>query len=110
MTFHFSQSAMTHVRGRPCPHCGCVVLERESRFGVELTHFKARIVDAVRRAGPEGIHKDDLLGLMYANARGPVSYWSLYSAIRRTNKLLRKAGKRIAGHSTLHVWRLVPLS
>ncbi len=92
--------------GRPCPHCCYVGPERELRFGVELTHFKARIVDAVRRAGPAGIHKDDLLALMYANARGPVSYWSLYSAIRRTNKHLRRAGKRIAGHTTLHVWRL----
>lgn len=94
--------------GPPCPHCGMVLnAHREPRFGVDLPHFRARLVDAVRRAGRDGIHKDDLLAIMYQHTRGPVSYWSLYSAIRRTNQSLRPAGKRIAGHTTLHTWRLV---
>lgn len=91
----------------PCPCCGLVILDREHRFGVELTHFKARLVDVVRRAGPDGIYKDDLHAIMYANTRKEGSYPSLYTAIRRTNALLAKAGKRIRGHSTEHVWRLV---
>jgi hypothetical protein len=69
---------------RPCP---------EIRFGVPLTPLKARIFDAVRRAGPDGIAGDAIireLGL-------PVCRTTLKSHVWQINDRLAESGYRIVG-------------
>jgi hypothetical protein len=44
-----------------CPHCGC-----EERLRVRMSPLKARIFDAIKRAGNTGISADDLWGIAFA--------------------------------------------
>lgn len=93
-----------------CPCCGQRTRKqpRVKRFGVEFTYFKARIIDVVRRAGPDGIHGDDLFGIIYGNARGRErTYRALTMAIYCINEQLKKGGPwRIRGRYGAKTWHL----
>jgi hypothetical protein len=51
-----------------CTHCGQVL--PNYRYGARLGPLAARIVDAVRRAGPDGIAPADLFEMIYADRPG----------------------------------------
>ena len=76
-----------------CPHCGHSLPKRGA--GVRLTPLKARIYEAVRRAGPAGIDADELFGLIYGGT--PASRWTLKAHIWQINDVLQDPGRRILG-------------
>lgn len=90
-----------------CPCCGRSMPTRETRFGVQFTSLRARIVEIVQRAGPDGIHKDDLMDIIYGSMAKRRSFYTLYSAICKINIQLEGTGNRIRGHSGWHTYRMV---
>jgi len=50
-----------------CPHCGQI---RRLRYGAQLGPIATRIVDAIERAGADGISPSDLFDLIYADRPG----------------------------------------
>jgi len=80
------------VRRFRCPHCGqpSVIY----RVGRRLTPLKARIFDAVKRAGKGGIDADDLFGLIFTEQH---SRHTLKSHIWQINDLLEDTGTTIHG-------------
>jgi hypothetical protein len=67
------------------------------RLGIRLNPIKARIFDALKRAGPDGIETEMLFDLIYAGR--PTQRTTLKSQIWQLNALLREAetGLRIRG-------------
>jgi hypothetical protein len=76
---------------RACPHCGQTL--PEVRFGVRLSPLKARIIDAVKRAGPDGIDADVLFWLIFSERR--VKRLTLKSHVYQINDLLAATEYRI---------------
>lgn len=46
-----------------CFHCGQEIPQERLRYGIELSPLKTRILDAVKRAGDDGIGGHDLFDL-----------------------------------------------
>jgi hypothetical protein len=74
-----------------CPACGGPM--REVRLGVRLTPLKAAIFDAIKRAGPEGISRDDLMAKEFSE--GAKHPWTLKSHICQINDSLVATDYRI---------------
>jgi hypothetical protein len=55
------------MHGATCPHCGQPLTTQ--RAGARLTPLKARIFDAIKRAGHNGIDADDLFKMIFTDAR-----------------------------------------
>ena len=75
-----------------CPECHRPL--PDLRLGIPLTPLKARIFDAIRRAGPAGIGGDAIiqeLGL-------PVSQTTIKAHVWQINDRLAETGYRIDGH------------
>ena len=65
------------------------------RHGVRLGPLRARIFDAIQRAGPSGVDADDLFDLILAE-RG-VQRTALKAHVWAINDLISDSGWRIAG-------------
>ncbi len=84
---------------RCCPTCG-QRLPSQSPLPKQV-HFspgQQRIVDRVRRAGPNGIPSDELLSFVYADDPDGGPLWAnatLHTRIWQINRKLRKIGKVI---------------
>jgi hypothetical protein len=63
---------------------------REVRLGAHMSVLKARILDAIRRSGPDGIAADELHGLVGCRSRA-----ALKSHIAQLNDLLVATDFRI---------------
>lgn len=77
-----------------CPHCGQPLPVK--RAGTRLTPLKARIFDAIARAGPAGIDADDLFALIYGDRRHR-SRETLKAHVWQINDALAGSGVSIAG-------------
>ena len=83
---------------KTCPCCG-QTLPPEMPFGLKFSRGEMRIVEMVRRAGPNGICSTDLFECLYANDPdgGPltgkkclqVRVWKINRKLKRVNKLIR---------------------
>jgi hypothetical protein len=76
-----------------CPHCHqqLPIL----RCGVRLTPLKARLVDAIRRAGPDGVSGDDLidaLNLPFKRKTLAAHCWQINEALEETPFRIRGRG------------------
>ena len=67
----------------------------EMRLGVRLTPLKARIFDAIKRAGKDGIEGDDLFRLIFGER--PVKRSCLKAHVWQINDLLEESGYHITG-------------
>jgi hypothetical protein len=76
-----------------CPHCQQPL--PEVRLGVRLSATKARIFDAVARAGEDGIERCDLIGIVYGEAGGNLQ--TLKAHIFQINELIEDEGYHIGG-------------
>lgn len=81
---------------RVCECCGQPM--PETRFGVRLTPLKARIFDAIQRAGRDGILGDDLFDIALRE-RG-VKRATLKEHIHQLNRAFEHTEIRIAGRRT----------
>jgi hypothetical protein len=82
------------IRPRCCNYCGQTL--PETRMGVRLTPLKARILDVVTRAGPDGISARDLFGIVFES--GERSRETLKAHVWQINDAIAdEAGYRIAG-------------
>lgn len=54
------------ARAITCPHCGAPL--EALRFGVRMRPIWVRIIDAIVRAGPDGISGADLRDVIYGDA------------------------------------------
>ncbi len=79
-------------RKRTCSQCGQLMATH--RLGVRLGPLRARIFDAIKRAGPGGIEGDDLFDLILAE-RG-VQRSALKAHVWAINDLISDSGWRIA--------------
>jgi len=66
------------------------------RLGVPLTPLKARLFDAVSRAGPDGISGDDLFTIVFSERRAS-RMSGLKSHVWQINTAIALAGWRIDG-------------
>jgi hypothetical protein len=87
---------------RTCARCGQSIAD--VRHGVKLTHFKARILDAIERAGPDGIGAHDLFVIVFANDSRPHTLNTLKAHIFQINQALIGTGLHIFGRGG--GWRL----
>lgn len=71
-----------------CPHCGSVV--RAVRAGVPMTALKARMFDAIRRAGPDGISAADLHAITFQDRDTGIAAVKVH--ISQLNELLEDTG------------------
>jgi DNA-binding response OmpR family regulator len=79
-----------------CKACGQPL--PDIRAGVRLTPLKARIFDAIKRAGPDGISADDLFALVYSARERRASRRTLKAHVWQINDQLADAGQyRIVG-------------
>jgi hypothetical protein len=81
-----------------CPHCS---REFEVRAGVLLTPLKARIFDVVNRAGPDGIHTDDLFDIIFEDrsigrANLKTHIWQINDKLLETDWMIACSGSRAA--------------
>ena len=72
------------------------------RLGVVLTPLKARIFDAIRRAGPDGIDGRALIQELDL----PVSLTTLKAHVWQINDRLTESGYQIVGHGGYRVQSL----
>jgi hypothetical protein len=94
-------------RKATCPHCGRAW--GGIRHGVTFGGIAVRIIDAVERAGPDGIESDALLELVYGNR--PSKRDALKSYVYAINDRLAEVGCKVriyAGRQC--VYRLVKRS
>lgn len=76
------------------------------RAGVVMPPLKARIFDAVKRAGPDGIGWHDLFCLIYSDSPSGVRpRWRLKSHMPQINEMLEGTGYRIHGCGGAYVLR-----
>jgi hypothetical protein len=80
-----------------CSHCGQPI-----RCGVPLTPLKARLFDAIERAGADGIETGDLVSL-FDNRQHPMHPATLKAHVNQINALIKAKGFVIRGRWT---WRL----
>jgi hypothetical protein len=78
-----------------CEQCGQTV--SNIRYGVRLTPLKARIFDAIARAGVDGIATCDLFDVVFANDSRRHSVRTLKSHVWQINQRLRGTGLHIYG-------------
>lgn len=78
-----------------CPHCGSPI--SELRFGVYMRPLWQRIVDAIVRAGPDGITGSDLRGVIYGDRI--VTRQAIYVHVHMINAALEGTDYRIRGGS-----------
>ena len=76
-----------------CEHCGQP--RPETRLGVRLPPLKARIFDIVKRAGRDGIDRDELFRLVFGDRK--VKRSCLKAHIWQINDLLEDSGYRLDG-------------
>lgn len=76
-----------------CAHCGAPLTG--VRFGVRLRPLWVRIVDAIVRAGPDGIFRADLVPLIYGDAEVTANVISVH--VNDINAALASTDYRIAG-------------
>jgi hypothetical protein len=81
------------MSARICSHCGQAI--PETRLGVRLSPLKARIIDAIARAGDDGIDADVLFWLIFSERR--VKRLTLKSHVNQINDLLAATDYRIDG-------------
>lgn len=81
---------------RVCECCGQPM--PETRLGVRLTPLKARIFDAIKRAGYDGIDRNDLFALVFSNR--PVKRSCLKSHVWQINDAIEDTGYRIEGRQS----------
>jgi hypothetical protein len=81
-----------------CDNCGQSL--PETRLGIRLTPFKARLFDLVRRSGIDGIHSDNLYSLLYPDGGG--SRHTLKAHIWQINELIADEGYRIEGRGSFY--------
>jgi len=84
-----------------CPHCQQPL--PEIRLGVRLTPLRARIFDAVKRGGEDGIDRRDLVDLVYADEPTKPSLRTLKAHIFQINELIEDEGYRIAGRTMVRL-------
>jgi hypothetical protein len=96
---------------RRCPHCHQQL--PEFRLGVRLADHKARILDAVQRAGQDGIAGDELFALVYDEQRvrwkrDGTSRKALKAHVYWINQAIKKVGFRIvcSGRNSTSAYRL----
>lgn len=89
-------------RRMTCPHCGQPLTS--TRLGVQLGPLRARLLDAVRRAGQGGISGADLFDLIFAE-RG-VKRSALKTNVWVINDLIADSGWRIVSTkgTDAHYW------
>jgi hypothetical protein len=80
------------VKMPTCPSCGQRIRpERPERFGVQLTSFKARLVDIIKDAGKLGVSTDDIMRTLYLDRPkvGPATVkahvWQINELLSETN-------------------------
>lgn len=78
-----------------CECCGQTLPEK--RKGVKLSFLKARIFDAVDRAGPDGIPADDLHGMVFTEGQKRAT---LKTHIWQINDVLIDHGYCIKAHGS----------
>ena len=71
-----------------CPTCGQPV--KEERAGVKMSTLKARIFDAIKRAGTSGLTANDLVCII-----GDTNHTSIKSHIWQLNDALTDTGFKI---------------
>jgi len=81
------------ARATACPHCGQPLTAE--RFGVVLRPIWVRIVDAIVRAGQDGIARVDLVELIYADETVTPNVISVH--VNHINAALAATDYRIAG-------------
>src|SRR5262245_58822954 len=79
----------TTMKRRYCPQCGKPI--PEERLGLKFTPLKARIFDAINRAGPDGISGYQLVN----DLNLPVTQNTLKAHIWQINEQLAEVGKHI---------------
>jgi hypothetical protein len=79
-----------------CPHCGSPQ-QRQKRFDVWFTPLKVRIIDIIKRAGRDGIAKEDLREML---GMSPIC---LKSHIWQINDLLEDEGVKICGRDRTRI-------
>jgi hypothetical protein len=87
------------MESKLCPRC-----HRpwpEVRLGVPLTQLKARIFDAIRRAGPDGIAS----GAIIEELALPVSRTTLKAHVWQINERLADSGYQIVGRNGYRLQR-----
>jgi hypothetical protein len=83
-----------------CPHCGQQL--PTVRCGVRLSPLKARLLDAIRRAGPDGISSADLINELHL----PFKRKTLAAHAWQINELLELTEYRIRGRGGYRLVRL----
>lgn len=88
-----------------CPHCGQSL--HAERFGVVLRPIWVQMIDAILRAGPDGITRDDLRDVIYGDERVTRNVVSVH--VHAINERLIETDYRIRGGQG-HTYRIVRLS
>ena len=82
-----------------CPTCGQRLPSKSPLpKGVRFSPGQQRIVDRVRKAGPNGIASDDLLAFLYADDADGGPLWAdatMHTRIWQINQKLKTIGKVI---------------
>ena len=89
-----------------CPHCGQKM--PAARFGIAFPPLKVRLIDAIKRAGADGIAADDLFRLCFDDDRKR-SRATLKSHIAQVNDLLAATDFRIRSIHRRYVLKREPL-
>jgi hypothetical protein len=85
------------LNNRTCACCGQSTAD--VRHGVKLTRLKARIFDAIERAGPAGIATRDLFDLVFANDLRRHAVSTLKAHVWQINQALLGTGLHVYGRS-----------
>ena len=75
-----------------CYGCG-----KPTRLGIAFSPLKTRIIDAVDRAGPDGISAFELNRIIFPNRRN-VGEACIRAHVFQINQALKGTGYRIKGH------------
>lgn len=84
---------------KTCPTCK-QTLPRPTHYGLKLTSGYRQLLEAVQRAGPEGIDAHDLFDIVYPGEDGGADNNTLRMRIYHLNKMLVPAKRRIASQGS----------
>ena len=87
---------------RLCECCGQPL--PEIRHGVKLSPLKARIFDIVDRAGPDGVHSDELHAMVFEKWQTKAT---LKTHIWQINEMIFDEGYRIKGTDSFYTLRKI---